>query len=87
MNKLNPSRVGLVAGSFMGLFHLVWSILVAVGVAQPVIDFIFKMHMIEPMVSVGEFNIVTAVVLVLMTFVLGYIGGGVLATLWNYLNR
>ncbi len=87
MNKLNPSRVGLVAGSFLGLFHLGWSILVAVGIAQPLLDIIFKLHMIAPVYSVSDFNIVTAILLVVVTFVFGYIGGVVLGVLWNYLHR
>ncbi|MDP1719227.1 MAG: hypothetical protein Q8L24_02260 [bacterium] len=87
MNKLNPSRVGLVGGSFLGLWHLGWSILVAVGLAQSALDLILKLHFISPVFSIGDFNIVTAVILLVVTFVLGYIGGVVLAVLWNYLHR
>ena len=45
MNKAHVNEVGLVIGSLMGLFHLVWALLVAIGVAQALMDFIFNVHM------------------------------------------
>jgi hypothetical protein len=37
MSTIHPIRAGLVLGAVIGLWHLAWSLLVAVGWAQPVI--------------------------------------------------
>jgi nucleotide-binding universal stress UspA family protein len=36
----NPNKVGLVIGALIGGWHFVWSLLVLIGWAQPIIDFI-----------------------------------------------
>ncbi len=47
MEKLSKAKTGLALGLFMAVVHAVWAILVALGVAQGLMDWIFKMHMIE----------------------------------------
>jgi hypothetical protein len=37
----NPSKVGLVIGALIGGWHVVWALLVLIGRAQPILDFIF----------------------------------------------
>jgi hypothetical protein len=59
----NPNKVGLVIGALIGGWHLVWSLLVLIGWAQPIIDFIFWAHMIKPVYFVKPFDPVAAVVL------------------------
>ncbi len=83
MQKVEKHKVGLVFGSFLGFFHLVWSLLVALGWAQVSLDFIFKLHMIEPVFKVSAFSFTTAIMLVVVTAVIGYIFGSVAAVLWN----
>lgn len=84
MQKLNPSKVGLTLGSLIGLVHLVWSILVALGWAQGLVNFISWAHMMqEPLAMVAPFNAGTAVLLVVITFIVGYVLGTVFALIWN----
>lgn len=83
MQKAEIHKVGLVFGSFLGLFHAVWSLLVAVGWAQVSLDFIFGLHMIEPVFRVSAFSLTTAGMLVVVTSIIGYIFGSVAAFLWN----
>ena len=70
-NLLRPNQVGLVLGGFVGLLHLVWSVLVALNWAQPLVNFIFRLHMIEPAHAVLPFSFGSAIGLVILTAVVG----------------
>ena len=63
----NPNKFGLVIGALIGGWHFVWSLLVGVGWAQPIIDFIFWAHMIKPVYVVKPFDPVAAVTLIVIT--------------------
>lgn len=84
---ISPWRTGLVFGALLGLGHLAWAVLVAVGWAQALIDFILRIHFIELPVRIAPFDISTAALLVVVTSAIGWIGGAVLALLWNRLHR
>jgi hypothetical protein len=83
----NPNKVGLVIGALIGSWHLVWSLLVFLGWAQPILDFIFWAHMIKPVYFVKPFDPVAAVALIVITAVTGYIFGFLGAVFWNRLHR
>jgi hypothetical protein len=83
VKKVRPQIVGLVFASLLAMWHAVWSLLVATGVAQPVMDFVFRLHMITPPYKIAEFHLGTAVGLVLLTGAIGYIVGTVAALIWN----
>lgn len=84
---LNSHKVGFALGAFAGLVHLGWSVLVALNWAQPFIDFIFNLHMIYPLYTVGPFSLATALALVIMTSIIGFIFGSFFAMIWNRLHR
>jgi len=83
MKHVSPHTVGLVFGSFLAIWHVLWSVLVAVGAAQAVIDFIFRLHMITPPYKIAEFHLSTAAGLVLVTAGIGYIVGWAVGFIWN----
>jgi len=83
MKRIHPHHVGLVFAAFLAIWHFLWAILVATGTAQPVMDFIFHLHMITPPYKIAEFQIGTAAALVLVTAGIGYVVGLVGALLWN----
>ncbi len=87
MTKTNPNKVGLVVGALIGGWHLLWSLLVLLGWAQPIIDFIFWAHMIKPVYFIKPFDPVAAVVLIVITAVIGYLFGFFGAIIWNRLHR
>jgi hypothetical protein len=83
----NPHKVGLVIGALIGAWHLLWSLLVLLGWAQPILDFIFWAHMIKPVYVVKPFDPVAAVALIVITTVIGYVFGFLGAVIWNKLHR
>ncbi len=83
----NPHKVGLVIGALIAGWHFVWSLLVLLGWAQPIINFVFWAHMIKPVYFVKPFDLVAAVALIVITAVIGYIFGFVGAVIWNRLHR
>jgi hypothetical protein len=87
MTMTNPNKVGLVVGALIGGWHLLWSLFVLLGWAQPTIDFIFWAHMIKPVYFVKPFDPVAAVTLIVITAVIGYVFGFLGAVIWNKLHR
>ena len=86
-NYIGVGKSGLVLGIVMGGYHLCWSALVAVGWAQPVIDFVFWMHFIKPILVIEPFGIGKAIVLLFVTAGLGFVIGAVFAAIWNMLHK
>jgi hypothetical protein len=84
---LNPNKTGLVLAALMGGWHLLWALLVAAGVAQACLNFVFWMHFLTPIYVVKAFQPGIAVVLIVVTAVLGYLIGCILAALWNWIHR
>jgi len=76
----------MVVGALLAGWHLLWSVLVLIGFAQPIIDFIFWAHMIKPVYVVKPFDPVAAVTLIMITGVIGYAFGFVGAIIWNRLH-
>jgi hypothetical protein len=87
MQTIHLQKAGLAVGGLMGSWHLFWALLVALGLAQPIIDFVFWMHFIKPVYVIGPFNIGTALVLVGATSLVGYAMGVIFAGIWNFLQR
>jgi hypothetical protein len=83
----NPNKVGLVFAAVIGGWHLIWAVLVLLGWAQPIIDFIFWAHMIQPVYVIKPFNPVAALTLIVLTAVIGYLFGFIGAVIWNKLHR
>ena len=84
---MNPKKVALVLGSFLGLVHLCWGVLIGVGFAQPLLDFIYNMHSLNNPFTVLPFDLMHSLGLVVVTFLVGYVFGYVFAMLWNRLHQ
>ncbi len=87
MNITNPNKVGLVFGAILGGWHFVWALLVFLGFAQTIYDFILWAHMIHLPLTVGPFDLSAAIVLILLTTAVGYIFGYLGACVWNRVHR
>jgi len=87
MQEINKNSAGLAVGLFFGLAHLVWAILVAINLAKPLVDWILHLHFIELPLAIQPFKAGTALFLVIITFMVGYIIGWVFAALWNTFKK
>jgi len=85
MTLINPNRVGIALGVVLGGCHLLRALLVAAGVAQPVLDFLFWIHFIKPVYVVAPFDPAIAALLVAATALVGYAAGAVFGFVWNRL--
>lgn len=84
---MNIHKTALTLGATVGFWHLIWVLFVAVGFAQPLIDFISRVHFLESHSIVAPFNFMTAIALVVVTFCVGYIFGFIFATIWNKIHK
>jgi hypothetical protein len=81
-----PNKVGLVFAAIIGGWHLLWALLVFGQAAQPLLNFIFWAHMIQPIYIIAPFNPVAAITLLIITSVAGYLFGYIGALIWNKLH-
>ena len=85
MKRISPAKAALSVGLVLGLYHLSWIALVALGVARPVLDFVLKLHFIQMTYDVAPFSVSTAASLVVLTFAIGAALGLIFALVWNWL--
>jgi len=76
-----------VIAALIGGWHLLWSLLVLIGWAQPILDLVFWAHMIKPIYFVKPFDLAAAITLIVITAVIGYVFGFLGAVIWNRLDR
>ncbi len=82
--KLDEKKVALLLSTFAVTAHIIWSALVALGFAQAYVNWMLGMHFISaPTVTVGAFDIVTAISLIVAVAIVAYIAGFVFALVWN----
>lgn len=84
---VNKHKLGLVVGAALGLFHLVWAVLVAIGVAKPLMDWVYNLHSLRFSYQVLPFDPGMSLLLIVVTAIAGYVFGWVLGWLWNMANK
>ena len=85
MRRLNPLTCGLSVGIVIGLWHAAWAGLVAAGYAQPILDWVLRLHFLEFSYSLAPFAPATAAMLAALTFAVGFLFGSIFAVVWNWL--
>lgn len=85
MRTISPAKAAMSVGAVIGLYHLVWVILVAVGLAKPFLDFVLRLHFIQFDYEMAPFDVATAAGLLALTFSIGAAFGLVFALVWNWL--
>jgi hypothetical protein len=84
--QTNPIRLGAMFGLLLALIHAAWAGLIAVGLAQPLINFIFWIHFIAPPFHIQAFEPLRAAILVGVTFASGLVFGALAGFIWNALH-
>ena len=84
MEKINKNKLGLVIGIFLAIFHLIWVIAVAAGIAKPFLDWVLSLHLITLSYSLLSFSFASAGLLLVIAFVAGYVWGWIFAAVWNW---
>jgi hypothetical protein len=84
---ISVGKSGLVLGALLGGWHLCWSALVALKLAQPFIDFVFWIHFIKPIYVIQPFEITRAVILIIVTAGVGFVLGSAFALIWNAVHK
>jgi hypothetical protein len=83
MGSIDANRLGVVLAAVMAAWHVVWSLLVAFGQGQRVMDFVFKMHGLRSDVVVEPFDAGMAMLLAVVAAVAGYVVGAGAGLVWN----
>jgi hypothetical protein len=84
---IKANKVGIVFAALIGGWHVFWILLILLGWAQPLIDFIFWAHMIRPVYVIKPFDPGAALTLIVITSAIGYLFGFLGGIIWNKLHR
>lgn len=60
MKAIHPIKAAVTLAVLLMLFHACWAATVAIGWAQPLINFILRLHFIQPFYVILPFDFVTA---------------------------
>ena len=83
MTRLKGRKIALVVGLFASILHVLWAILVALGMGQKYLSLVFPLHFINNLYTVMPFNLLNAVLLVVFAFIGSYIAALFFVWLWN----
>ena len=88
MNNVGSThlKAGVMLGLVLGCMHAIWSALVATGWGQPVMDFLFWLHMISPAWKVQPFEPTIALFLILATATIGFVTGCLASVFWGLMS-
>jgi len=87
MNHLNPHKTGIAFGSITGGLHLLWTVFVALGWAQGLMNFSAWAHMVEPPLTFKPFDPTAAVTVIVVAAVIGYVVGTIFARVFNRAHK
>ncbi len=87
MRVIDPYRTALVLAVLVGGWHLLWSVLVLLRWAQPLVDFVFWIHFLKPVYVVEPFEIGRSLILIAVTAAVGATLGYCFALLWNRIHE
>lgn len=86
---MEKNKIGLTLGYFLAAIHLIWALAVWIipTQLQKGINWMFELHGIQPYWIITSITVINAILLVVVTFIAGYVLGGVFAWLHNLANK
>ena len=87
MNQLAALKSMVLGAALLSSLHLAWLVLVYIGMAQVVMDFIFKIHMLNSPLQVQPFEWPYAFLLIAITFSVGAVYGWLYGAIRALVNQ
>jgi hypothetical protein len=87
MAQLNTKQTALSLGLTFAVLHVLWAIAVGLGFAQSLLNWKLAHHFVIIEAGIAQFDIVTALVLVVCAFLTGAVLGWLFATIWNWTGK
>ena len=84
---VNANKIGLALGSLFAIVHLVWAFLVRFGLGDNVLGGIMRLHFISCPAAISPFSIGTAIFLVVLAFIGGYVLGWLFGVIYNHYGK
>lgn len=85
--ELDMQKTALTVGLFFATVHVIWSVLILIGLAQPLLDLIFWLHMVAPPFKFTEFSLTQSLTVIAVAFAVGYFGGFLFSGIWNKVHK
>lgn len=85
--KCDKNAAGLALGLLFAVLHILWVISVAIGSAQGIMNWWQGLHFININFSILSFSFGKTLLLIVWTFVIGYILGWIFAWLYNKFTK
>ena len=86
MRQISVSRAAAAVGIVAAAWHAVWVLLVGLGWAKSVLDFIFELHFIKLSYALAPFSALAGMLLITLGFCGGALIGAIFAVAWNGLT-
>ena len=86
MRAIQPFRSAFTFALLLGGFHFFWALLVATRLAQPLSEFLFRIHFIRPVYVIEPFQLGVAALLVAVTTAVGALVDWAFELIWNWLG-
>ncbi len=80
---VSRNKAGIVGAAILAGWHVVWSVLVLSGLGQAFYDLILWAHMIHLQITIGPFEPLASLTLIICTAIIGYMMGFFGAWAWN----
>ena len=87
MNQSAAFKSMILGGVLLSSLHFTWLVLAYIGIAQEVMDFIFKIHMLNSPLQVQPFEWSYAFLLIAITFSVGAIYGWLYSVIQKLVNQ
>ena len=87
MNQLAALKSMFLGAALLSSLHFAWLVLVYMGIAQMVMDFIFKIHMLNSPLQIQPFEWSYAFLLIAITFSVGALYGWLYSVIQKLVNQ